>query len=228
MTVIRDPRLRRLLRWLLPLAVIPTVALVGNRLLPDKQHLLLSLAVAILSLLLFTAGFEEKQTGARRMVLAAILTALSVVGRLIPLLKPVTAMTILAALWLGRESGFLVGALTALLSNFAFGQGPWTPFQMLAWGGIGYLAGLLATPLRRHRWLLLLYGALSGVVYSLVMDIWTVLWYHDAFDLALYARAILAALPHALLYALSNLLFLALLAKPFGAKLERMTVKYGL
>src|SRR5690625_7953059 len=80
------------------------------------------------------------------MVVFAVLIALSSISRVlfapIPVFKPVSAIVILTAIYFGAEAGFLVGALTALLSNIYFGQGPWTPFQMFAWGIIGLIAGL--------------------------------------------------------------------------------------
>ena len=227
MMVIKNSRLRTLLRYGLPFVGIPLLVILGALVFRGRQYLLISLGVAAMALLCFVAGFERKKTGARRLVLVAVMTALSVAGRFIPLFKPVTALTILTALYLGGESGFLVGALSALLSNFSFGQGPWTAFQMLAWGMIGLVAGYLAGPLKKHRWPLLLYGLVSGVVYSLLMDVWTVLWVDGGFQGGMYRSVILAALPHTALYALSNVAFLWLLAKPIGEKLERIRIKYG-
>ena len=76
--------------------------------------------------------------------------------------------------------------------------------------------------------LLLIYGALCGVMYSFIMDIWTVLWYNKGFSLGLYGAALVSAIPYTLSYMVSNVLFLALLFKPFGVKLERVRVKYGI
>lgn len=228
MIVIRSARLRATLRWLIPLVCIPALVAAGAFVFPERTYLLIALGVAALSLLLFCAGFERRKTGSRRMVLTAVMIALCIVGRFIPFFKPVAALTILTALHLGAEAGFLTGAMAAALSNFFFGQGPWTPFQMLAWGLIGLVAGYLATPLKRRRPLLLLYGLLAALAYSLVMDVWTVLWYEGRPDMGLYAAAMLTALPHTLLYAASNVAFLALLAKPIGSKLERVRVKYGM
>ena len=228
MILIRSARLRGLLRWLLPGVAIPALVALGALAFPERAYMLVALGVALLSLLLFCAGFERKKTGSRRMVLTAVMIALCIVGRFIPFFKPVAALTILTALYMGAEAGFLTGAMAAALSNFFFGQGPWTPFQMLAWGLIGLAAGYLAAPLKRSRALLLLYGLLSALAYSLVMDVWTVLWYESGLDWALYRAALLTALPHTLLYAASNVLFLALLATPIGQKLERMRVKYGM
>ena len=227
MMVIKNSRLRILLRYGLPFVGIPLLVILGALVFRGRQYLLISLGVAAMALLCFVAGFERKKIGARRLVLVAVMTGLSVAGRFIPLFKPVTALCILTGIYLGAESGFLVGALSALLSNFSFGQGPWTAFQMLAWGMIGLVAGYLAGPLKKHRWLLLVFGLLSGVLYSLLMDVWTVLWMDDGFHGGLYLGAMAAALPHTVLYALSNVAFLWLLAKPIGEKLERIRIKYG-
>lgn len=228
MITIQNPKLRKFLRVLIPFLLIPLTILLGATVLDEKKHLFVSLAVAVLSLGLFITGFERKSVGSRRMVIVAVMVALSVTGRLIPFFKPITAITVVTAIYLGGEAGFLVGSLSALISNFYFGQGPWTPFQMLAWGLIGLAAGALSKPLVRHRALLVLYGALSGIAYSLVMDLWTVLWYNDAFERSLYLAAIATAAPHTLLYAFSNVVFLWLMAKPFGDKLGRIKLKYGI
>ena len=227
MIVIKNHHLRNWLRWLIPLVLIPAVVALGALVFSHKRHLLVSLGVAGLSLVLFLCGFERRLTGSRRLVLAAVLIALCIAGRLIPVVKPVTAIILLAGMYLGGETGFLVGSMAAVLSNFTFGQGPWTAFQMLAWGLIGLAAGWLSHALKQNRLLLMLYGGLSGVLYSLVMDVWTVLWYDGGFRWSLYGSAVAAALPHTLLYCVSNLLFLWFLAKPMGRKLERVRRKYG-
>ena len=54
-----------------------------------------------------------------------------------------SAIIIITAVAFGPEAGFLTGALTAFVSNFIFGQGPWTPWQMFTWGLVGFLAGIL-------------------------------------------------------------------------------------
>lgn len=227
MIVIRNAKLRQVLRWVIPCLAIPLLVLLGATVLDAKRHLLVSFGVALLAVVLFITGFERKLTGSRRMVLVSVMTALCIAGRFIPFFKPVTALTIITAMYMGGESGFLVGAMAAVLSNFYFGQGPWTPFQMLAWGMIGLLAGWLHRPLKRSRALLLVYGVLSGLIYSLMMDVWTVLWYDGGFRWKLYLSALVTALPHTLLYSASNFIFLWFLAKPFGEKLERVRIKYG-
>jgi energy-coupling factor transport system substrate-specific component len=228
MIIIRNDSLRKILSIIIPFILIPALAIAGVTLLDEKKHLLVSLAVAVLSLIVFITGFEKKITGTRRMVIVAVMIAICVVGRAIPFFKPVTAVIIIAAVYLGGESGFMIGAFSALLSNFYFGQGPWTPFQMLGWGLVGLVAGYLSLPLKKSRVALLIYGAISGVLFSVIMDIWTVLGLGEGFEGSLYLSALTTATAHAILYSISNVIFLLLLAKPIGDKLNRIKIKYGI
>lgn len=217
--------------YALLILVVPAVVLLGSTVFGSKQYAFLSLAVAVLACIPFFLTFERREGGSIRLVLIAVLTALSVLGRLLfavlPGFKPVTAMVILTAMYFGSEAGFLTGALTAVLSNFYFGQGPWTPFQMFAWGMVGLLAGIFATRLRASRVTLCIFGALSGVVYSALMDIWTVLWADGSFVFSRYLAAIVSSAGYTAIYCVSNVIFLLLLAKPIGGKLQRICEKYG-
>ncbi len=208
--------------------LILTVALlvvVGAMLFDGQHYTMISLLTAATALIAFAAAFERRGLTSRYAVLVAVMTALSVAGRFIfaplPMFKPVTAMVILSGMYLSAEGGFLTGALTALISNMYFGQGAWTPFQMLAWGVIGLLAGIFAEQLKKNRPLMLVFGALTGVFYSFVMDIWTVVWYSGSADSGMYKAAIISALPVTAVYAVSNVIFLLFIAKNFGRKLGR-------
>lgn len=228
MLVIKNEKARNLLGVVLPVAAIPAVIAVGVFVFDEKKYAFITLAVTLLSLLFFVTGFEKKRTGTRRLIITAIMTALSVTGRFIPFFKPVTALTVITGMHIGGEAGFLVGALSAVISNFYFGQGPWTPFQMFAWGLLGLIAGLISKPLKKSRILLLLYGIFSGAAYSFLMDVWTVLWYNGTFDFSLYLSALATAVPYTILYSVSNVVFLLIFSKPFGEKLERVKLKYGI
>lgn len=227
MLTLKNARLRRILGILLPYVLIPAAVVLGALVLGEKSYSYISLAVALLSLFYFMTGFEKKSTGTRRLIIVAVMTALSVVGRFIPLFKPITALTVITAIYLGGEAGFLTGSLAAVISNFYFGQGPWTPFQMLAWGLIGLFAGLLSAPLKKSRVALIIYGALSGAAFSMIMDVWTVIWYNGSMNWSLYLTALVTALPYTALYSVSNCVFLWIFARPFGEKLERVKLKYG-
>ncbi len=228
MLVIRSEQIRKLLRIALPFAIMPSIVLLLPLGIQSQYYALVSFLMVGLALLLFLTGFERREIGTRRMILVSVMTALSVIGRLLPVFKPITALTVLSAMYLGAEAGFLIGALSAVLSNAIMGQGPWTPFQMLAWGLIGFFAGILEKPLRRLPLLLYVYGILSGVAYSMLLDVWTTIWTYKEFTWGAYAAALTTALPMTCLYAVSNLLFLLILRKPIGDKLLRIRKKYGL
>lgn len=211
---------------------IPGVLILGATVFQDKQYAWISLAVAVLACVPFLLSFERKQTGNSKLILIAVMTALSVAGRLLfaalPGFKPVTAMVVLTAMYFGGEAGFLTGALTALLSNFYFGQGPWTPFQMFTWGLLGFFAGLLRNRLKSSAIFLAVYGAFAGVAFSLIMDVWSALWVDGTFQLARYAAAVATSLGYMAIYAVSNVIFLLLLRKPMGQILGRVQEKYGI
>ena len=228
----RFQKIKSPLTCILLLVVIPVIVILGAAVFRAKYYAYLSLCVAVISCIPIFYCFERKEASSKELIVLAVMTAVSVVGRFVfawlPGFKPVTAITVITAIYLGREAGFLVGSLSAVLSNMYFGQGPWTPFQMFAWGFLGFLAGALAKPLKQNRVFLCLYGALSGLLFSAVMDIWTTLWAGGDFALSRYFTVMASALPFTVEYAVSNVIFLWLLAKPIGEKLERMQKKYGL
>ena len=224
--------MKRWATYLILCVLVPAVVVGGAWLFADKQYAWVSLCVAILSCVPFFLHFERREADTKKLILIAVMIALSVIGRILftplPGFKPVTAMVVITAMYFGGEAGFMTGALSAVISNFYFGQGPWTPFQMFSWGILGLLAGVLAQPLRRSRIALILYGVVSGVLYSLLMDVWTVLWADGYFNLARYLAAIASAVPFTVTYAVSNVVFLLLFERPIGKILERMRVKYAL
>jgi energy-coupling factor transport system substrate-specific component len=216
------------LRYLIPLLFIPLIIFIGVNILEEKQYIFISVMITILAIVFFVSGIEKKKIGSRRMVIISIMIALSVVGRFIPFFQPIASITIITAIHLGAESGFLVGSLSAFVSNFYFGQGPWTPFQMLAWGLIGILASSISNHLIKHKYLLLIFGVITGIIYSFIMDIWTVMWFSNGLSLSLYVSAIITALPHTIMYSISNFLFLFICGEAFGKKLRRVKLLYGI
>ncbi len=209
---------------------MPLVAVIG--LLLGRRWDVAAVLMALLACVPFLLSFERRKPAAREVVLVAVMTAFSVAGRVVfavvPFFKPVTAVVIIAGMYFGSGAGFMTGAMSALISNIWFGQGAWTPFQMLCWGLIGWLAGVLN---RRGRLekpsALCLYGAAAGVLYSLVMDLWTVLSADGVFSLGRWLAVTLGSLPIMAVYCVSNVAFLLLLRKPLGSKLRRLRDKYG-
>lgn len=215
--------MKNALKYIIPLVLVPITVILGACIFSEKSYAFVSMAVAIFSCLLFYFAYEKKGK-TRRLIIVSVMTAIAVIGRFIfapiPAFKPVTAVVVLTAIYLGSSAGFLTGSFSALISNFYFGQGSWTPFQMLAWGIIGFLAGILRNKLK-NRITLSLYGVFAGVLYSVILELWNVLWYSNSFDINLYLTFLLSSLPHTAIYAVSNVIFLMVMYKPIGSKLKR-------
>ena len=166
-------------------------------------------------------------------MLIAVLVALNVAGRavffMLPEFKPVVAMTILAGVAFGGETGFLVGAMTMLVSNMLFSQGPWTPWQMLGFGLVGFVGGVLFSGRRVRLVPLLLYGFLSVfVLYGVLLDTASMLMYNAAPSWQLWLATCASGVVFNLIHACSTAVFLLVLYKPLLSKLARVKEKYGL
>jgi energy-coupling factor transport system substrate-specific component len=136
------------------------------------------IAVLLAAFALLASGFawlEGGTSSARDLTLVATLGGLAAAGRVlfapIPDVQPVTVMVAAAGVALGPRRGFAVGALAALASNFFLGQGPYTPWQMLAWGGCGTLAGIGARLMRR-RMVFAGFCVVLGFAFGTTMDLW--------------------------------------------------------
>jgi uncharacterized membrane protein len=212
----------------------PITIFLGTKM-EGRGYYFISLILVCYGLISFFLGYEGRKPRVREMVVLATMVALATAGRsafyMVPNFKPVAAVVILSGIAFGAESGFLTGALSMLVSNFLFGQGPWTPWQMFAMGMIGFLAGVCYRPvwLRHGRMLLCLFGfGATLIVYggimnpaSVFMSVYEVTWEGI---LASY----LSGLPVDLVHAVSTAIFLWIGAKPLLEKLWRIKLKYDL
>jgi uncharacterized membrane protein len=194
-----------------------------------------SMIVILLVMAPFILAFEGRRPQARELVLIAVMVALAVVGRaaffMLPQFKPMVALVIIAGVALGAESGFLTGSLSAFVSNFMFGQGPWTPWQMFALGLIGFLAGLLFSKgrLSVRRLPLCVFGGLSALIlYGFIVDTSSVLLMTNLISWQSAVAIYLAGVPFNLVHAVATVIFLFILAPFMIKKLERVREKYGL
>ena len=182
----------------------------------------------------FFVGFEGKKPPVSKVVLLSVLCAIGVAGRaafaMLPQFKPVTAITIIAGVVFGGEAGFLVGAVTMLVSNMLFGQGPWTPWQMAAMGLVGMLAGVLFSRTTRPNVVLLcIYGFLAAVIiYGGMMNPASALMAGVPIDLSVLIAYWVSGFPLDLVHGGATILFLAVGALPLIKKLERAKLKFGL
>ncbi|MFR1052923.1 MAG: ATP-binding cassette domain-containing protein, partial [Lachnospirales bacterium] len=168
---------RTVVAAVLVLLMIPLTLYIGVFYLDNKKYYFISLLVLLECMLPFFLIFEGRKPQARELVIIAVLCAIGIAGRaalfMLPQFKPVMAVTIIAGVAFGGETGFLVGAMTMLASNVLFGQGPLTPWQMFSMGIIGFLAGILFRKglLRRNRGALCVFGALAAIlIYGGIMN----------------------------------------------------------
>lgn len=225
---------KRILKLFLPAAVTAALALVGALIPGGRGGNLISVALAILACIPAFVLFETEKHDAREVVAIAVMSAISVLSRVIfapiPAFKPVSAIVMITGMAFGAEAGFITGSVSALVSNFYFGQGVWTPFQMLAWGLSGLLAGLILRESRHKnkKWVLVILGICGGALFSLIMDIWTTLSFDGKFSFLRYLFYTVRSLPFTAVYCVSNVILLLILAEPLCKKTDRLREKYGI
>ncbi len=211
---------------------IPLTLAVGHFCFGERKFYLTALLILLQTMIPFFLLFESRKPKARELIVISVLCALAVAGRaafyMLPQCKPTLAIVIIAGACFGGETGFLVGAVTAFVSNFFFGQGPWLPWQMFAFGIIGFLAGCLPTRCKSKRGLCI-FGALSVFfLYGGILNPASVLMWQTDITWEMIVSACVAGLPFDLIHSVSTAVFLYLFATPMTKKLERVKLKYGL
>ncbi|MCL2708544.1 MAG: ECF transporter S component [Defluviitaleaceae bacterium] len=193
-------------------------------------------AVSVIIIMTLAAAFvvfEKRRATAEKLVLIAILSAISAAGRFIftpiPNVQPSSFIIIIAGIAIGAETGFMVGALTALLSSFLMGFGPWTPFQMAAWGMMGGAAGLLRLPLSKNKPLRVVFGAAWGFLFGWIMNVWMILSLGlAASGFAQVAGVYAASFIFDSMHSAVNALLIFAGGDRFFKTLKRIAEKYGL
>jgi len=187
-----------------------------------------SLLVLGLALVAGFAWYERTHPTARVLALVATLAALAALGRIafapIPNVKPTTDIVLLTGYALGGAPGFAVGAVAALASNVFFGQGPWTPWQMCAWGGVGIAGAGLARVTGRElgRGALAAACALGGVAYGIVMNVHLWVTYSGDHSLPKLWSFFVTSFAFDVAHVVGNVLFCLL----FGPALVRALARY--
>ena len=226
---------RTILSLLFVIITIPLTVFGGIYLLGDRKYYFISLLIIFETIIPFVVNFEGRKPNAREIVIISILCALGVAGRglfsMIPQFKPVLAIVIIAGVCFGGETGFLVGAVTAFVSNFFFGQGNWTPWQMFCFGIVGFVAGIIFNKgvMKLNKISLCIYGFLSSVIlYGGIINFGNVLMYMSYPDKYAIINSYIMGFPLDVLLGVSTVFFLWFIAEPMIEKLERIKTKYGL
>ena len=215
------------------LLLIPLTVYIGATYLNTGKYLFVSLLVMLEASAPFYLLFEGRSPKAREIAAVAVLTAAAVAGRLafymLPQFKPVLAVVVISGAAFGGGTGFLVGSLSMLLSNFIFGQGPWTPWQMFSMGIVGFISGLLFSRgmLPKKREVVALFGFFAAVViYGGIVNPSTLFIMHNEVTVASVTAAYAAGLPLDIIHGAASLGFLFVLAPPLLKKLDRLRTKY--
>ena len=219
-------RAKTLLTILAALVLAPLTVVVGMGI-PGNGYYLSGTLIVLYAIVPFFVAFEGRRPTAREIAVVAVLTALAVAARAafvwVPHFKPMAAIIMIAGIAAGPQTGFLVGSVAALASNFIFGQGPWTPWQMLAFGLVGLVAGLLADarvfPRANLSWPRRVALAVTGFV---------LIYLSTAPTPELAATVYLAGLPVNAIHGAATALTLLVVANPLLDQLARVRVKYGL
>ena len=222
------------------LLVVPLTVVLAS-LFQKRYYLVVSIGIVLASMLPFFASFERRRPQARELVTLAVMIALAVASRalfaFLPQFKPMAGIIMITGIAFGASSGFLTGALSAFVSNFMFGQGPWTPWQMLAFGLCGYVFGFLADRgvIPRSDWSMkarvligiggyLFIQFIAGPILDTSSLFWMIGTVTPETVLAVYG----AGASFNALHGISTAITLFLVGDPILDKLARLKRKYGM
>ncbi len=231
----REISKRTIIATAIAVVLVPLTIYFGVHNLENRKYYFISILIIIEILAPYIISFEKSKPKARELVVISVLCALAVCGRMVffwlPQFKPVIAMIIIAGVTLGGETGFLIGVITGFISNFLFGQGAWTPWQMTAFGMVGLISGLLfstkAIGITKIR--LVIFGFIATIViYGGIVNSEFVLVWQENPSWEMVVATYVAGLPFDLSHAVSTAVFLWFIAEPMIEKIERVKIKYGI
>lgn len=213
--------------------IVPITIYIGFRFFDNRKYYFISMLIILEAILPPLLSLEKRRISARELVLISVICAAAVAGRsafyMLPQFKPMAAIVIIAGVSLGGETGFLIGVISAFVSNMFFGQGAWTVWQMFAFGLVGFFSGVIFRALPVTRASLCLYGfAAVTALYGIIMNISSVVLYQSEPNLSMFIASEAMGLPFDLIHAAATVFFLYFAAPPVLEKLERVKTKYGM
>lgn len=207
-----------------------------SRELINTHYYIISVIILILAIGIFFLRFEKRKPQAKEIITLVVMSAIAVASRaafvMLPFFKPMSAIVMITGMAFGPCAGFLTGSLSAVVSNFIFGQGPWTPWQMLAYGMAGVLAGMM----KKRGWMTEEKRLRTGVIGFLmvvvivgpILDTFSVFSAANALSVKRIGAIYLSGLPVNMVHGAATFLTLYFLCKPMMEKLNRIKIKYGM
>ena len=225
---------RNILTAILVIVLAAVTVIFGMVFLQNRRYYLISFLIILEVIAAFFAMLEGRKPEARELVAISVLCALAVAGRaafyMLPQFKATLAVVIIAGVCFGGETGFLVGAVSAFVSNFFFGQGAWTPWQMFASGVVGLISGLVFSngKVPATRVVLSVFGAVMAVVvHGIILNASSLLLWQPDPTFEMLVASCISGIPFDLIYGASTAMFLWFISEPMIEKLERLKTKYG-
>lgn len=215
------------------LIAIPLTLVLGSKL-SGRSYYITSTLVIIEILIPFLLAFEGRKPQARELVVIAVLSALAVAARVaipLPSFKAIFAIIMLSGIAFGPEAGFMVGAIAAFASNFFYGQGAYTPWQMFAYGAGGMLAGFVF----QKKWIpqkpvvMGIFGFFAVVLFvGPILDTCSVFLMLTEVGLKSAWPLYVSGFPVNVSQGISTFLTMLIFGKPLLEKLDRVKVQYGM
>ena len=213
--------------------LIPATLFLGAKL-PVRSYYITGTLIILELMLPFFMAFEGRKPQARELVVIAVMCALAIVARAaipIPHFKANFAVIILTGIAFGPEAGFMVGAISAFASNFLYGQGAYTPWQMMGYGAGGMLAGfcfakgrLSAKPVT-----MAIFGFFTVILWiGPLLDCSTIFLTITTINLQSVITILASGFPVNISQAICTALVLLFLGRPLLDKLDRIKIKYGM
>lgn len=213
--------------------LIPATLFLGTKL-PGRGYYFTCTLIILEMTLPFFWVFEGRKPQARELVVIAVMCAIAIASRIVipmPHFKPTFAIIMLAGIALGPEAGFMIGAITAFGSNFFVGQGAFTPWQMMAYGAGGLLAGFLAQRgwlSRKPIWLAVFGFFVSVFWVGLLLDVCSVFLMPIGNTWVAAAAVFASGFPANLLQGVCTVIVMLVFSKPMLERLDRIIIKYNM
>ncbi|MDD3888389.1 MAG: ECF transporter S component [Syntrophomonadaceae bacterium] len=215
---------------IITIALLLVFSVVYENPLYDINWALFSVIILGLAMLGFFWRFEESGASSKEVVLIATMASLAAISRVpfaaIMSLQPTTFIVMITGYVFGPQTGFMVGAIAALVSNFFLGQGPWTPWQMFCWGMCGVAAGLLSGREKDFKLIkFTVLGGICGYLFGWIMNIWHWVGFIYPLTLTTFIATYIASIPFDTVHSVGNVVFSLVFGKSFYNVLMRFKKK---
>lgn len=224
-----------LLSVLLFLVLAPLTLTLSAKYLDSRSYYIPAVIIILLSVIPFFVFFENRKIKSSEIVIVSMMIALAVASRavmaFVPQFKPTCAIVIVTAIAFGPNVGFVTGSLSMLISNLIFGQGMFTPFQMLGMGLVGFFCGMIfsKSEYRTDKLIVSITGALlCFAVYGIIADACSVLMFVTDYTRESVMSIFVSGIPYNAIHSVTTGVLLYFINKPMTDKFTRLRMKYGI